>query len=161
MIDTVFRAMIDYFAGDPKRIQHFIKVHAFAVAIARGENMLPQDRYTLEIAALVHDIGIKISEVKYNSSAGKYQELEGPAQADKLLTGLGVDRPVIDRVCYLVGHHHTYKDIKDLDYQILVEADFLVNLYEDNESRDVALNVRDRIFRTETGKNLLSTIYGI
>lgn len=161
MIDTVFRAMIDYFAGDPKRIQHFIKVHAFAVAIARGENMLPQDRYTLEIAALVHDIGIKISEVKYNSSAGKYQELEGPAQADKLLTGLGVDRSVIDRVCYLVGHHHTYKDIKDLDYQILVEADFLVNLYEDNESRDVALNVRDRIFRTETGKNLLSTIYGI
>ena len=161
MIDTVFRAMIDYFAGDPKRIQHFIKVHAFAVAVARGENMLPQDRYILEIAALVHDIGIKISEVKYNSSAGKYQELEGPAQADKLLTGLGVDRSVIDRVCYLVGHHHTYKDIKDLDYQILVEADFLVNLYEDNESRDVALNVRDRIFRTETGKNLLSTIYGI
>ena len=35
---------------------------------------------------------------------------------------------MIRRVEYLVGHHHTYKDIDGLDYQILVEADFLVNI---------------------------------
>ena len=153
--------MLEYFSGDPKRIQHFIKVHAFAAAIAEGEGMQTDDRRTLEIAALVHDIGIKVSEVKYNSSAGKYQELEGPAEADKLLTSLGVERAVIDRVCYLVGHHHTYKDITELDYQILVEADFLVNLYEDNESRESALRVKDKIFKTETGKRFISTIYGV
>lgn len=41
----------------------------------------------------------------------------------------------MDRVCWLVGHHHTYTDIRDLDYQILVEADCLVNLYEDDAPR--------------------------
>lgn len=161
LINKVFNAMLEYFSGDPKRIQHFIKVHAFAAAIAEGEGMQTDDRRTLEIAALVHDIGIKVSEVKYNSSAGKYQELEGPAEADKLLTSLGVEKTVIDRVCYLVGHHHTYKDITELDYQILVEADFLVNLYEDNESRESALRVKDKIFKTKTGKRFISTIYGV
>lgn len=37
---------------------------------------------------------------------------------------------------YLVGHHHTYKDIDGLDYQILVEADFLVNYFEDGLDKE-------------------------
>ena len=44
---------------------------------------------------------------------------------------LGFAENVIERVCYLIGHHHTYTGIEGRDYQILVEADFLVNLYED------------------------------
>ena len=52
----------------------------------------------LETAAYVHDIGIKISEEKYNSSAGKYQEIEGPPIAEEMLTKLGYDKHVIERV---------------------------------------------------------------
>ena len=83
------------------------------------------------MAAIVHDIGIHKAEKKYGQCGGKLQEKEGPPEAEKLLKKLGADRETIDRVCYLVGHHHTYTEIDGLDYQILIEADFLVNLYED------------------------------
>ncbi len=65
----------------------------------------------------------------------------------------------IKRVCYLIGHHHTYHDIDGLDYQILVEADFLVNIYEDNIPADHAKIVRGKIFRTATGKKLLDEMF--
>ena len=61
---------------------------------------------------------------KYNSSNGKYQEELGPAEAIKLLNRLNYDEALIERVAYLVGHHHTYSEIDGLDYQILVEAEF-------------------------------------
>ena len=72
-INKVTTAMIDYYQGDSKRIQHFLKVHAYAKLIGEQEGL---DKETLEVAALTHDIGIKGSEQKYNSSAGKYQEIE-------------------------------------------------------------------------------------
>lgn len=100
-----------------------------------------------------------MSEEKYNSSAGKYQELEGPHEAEKLLAALGYEKTFIDKVCYLVGHHHTYGNIDTLPYRILVEADFLVNLYEDDSSRSAAEQAYDKIFRTNTGKNLLKIMF--
>lgn len=160
-INNVLIEMINYYQGDPKRIQHFLKVHSFAKFIAEQEN-LPSDKlYILEIAGLMHDIGIKIAEQKYNSSNGKYQELEGPAPAKEILGKLQVDTAVIDRVCFLIAHHHTYNNIDDLDYQILIEADFLVNLYEDNCPKQAIENALNRIFKTKTGINLCKTIYGI
>lgn len=158
-LNEVVSRMISYYAGDPKRIQHFIKVHSLAKLIGEAENLDADTLNILETAAIVHDIGIKRSEEKYHSSAGNYQELEGPAPAEDLLTSLSYPRPVIDRVCWLVGHHHTYRDIRGIDYQILVEADFLVNIYEDGMDTDGIVHVRDRIFKTETGKRLLDTMY--
>ena len=108
---------------------------------------------------MVHDIGIHISEQKYGSSSGKYQELEGPAEAKKLLDGLEWPADVTERVCYLVGHHHTYHDMDGMDYQILVEADFLVNLFEDKVSPEGCRNAYHKIFRTESGKRLYQTMY--
>jgi hypothetical protein len=46
-----------------------------------------------------------------------------------------------------------------LDYQILVEADFLVNIYEDQLSEDAIDSVYRKIFKTDTGKKLLKEIY--
>lgn len=158
-VQNVMRGMIAYYAGDPKRIQHFIKVYQFAKLIAQMEQADEQTRQLLEVTALVHDIGIKISEEKNHSSAGKYQELEGPAEAQKLLGGLGYPQPFIDRVCWLVGHHHTYDAIQSLDHQILVEADFLVNAYEDSLSESAIRQVLVKIFRTKSGIALLKTMY--
>ena len=152
--DRVITAMIEYFGSDRKRIHHFLKVYSFAKTIGESENLSAD-----EIAAIVHDIGIKVSEEKYNSSAGKYQELEGPREAEKLLAALGYEKTFIDKVCYLVGHHHTYENIDTLPYRILVEADFLVNLYEDDSSRSAAEQAYEKIFRTNTGKNLLKIMF--
>ena len=73
-------------------------------------------------------------------------EKEGPAVARGMLMRLGFAENVIERVCYLIGHHHTYTGIEGRDYQILVEADFLVNLYEDgrSEERRVGKECRSR-----------------
>lgn len=158
-IGNVINAMIEYYAGDAKRIQHFLKVYGFAKAIGELENIPKEQQEVLEVAAAVHDIGIKLSEEKYHSSAGNYQELEGPPVAERLLRQLGYDKALIDRVCYLVAHHHTYGNIDAVDYQILVEADFLVNISEDNMAADVIEKVKAKIFKTVAGISFLTRIY--
>ena len=154
--------MIHYDNGDPKRIQHTTKVHAYAKLIGMKEGIDAETQFILESAALVHDIGIRASEQKYGHQNGKLQEKEGPAVAHDLLTKMGAyTEAQIERICWLVAHHHTYHVCDDLDYQILIEADFLVNLYEDTESKDAMLAVRKNIFKTAAGTELLNTMFGL
>lgn len=153
--------MIKYYEGDPARIHHFLKVHSFAKWIGEEEGLGAETLEILEAAALVHDIGIKIAEEKYGSDAGALQEKEGPAAAGQILKESGYEGTLIDRVCYLVGHHHTYTDIDGADYQILVEADFLVNLYEGGESREAIEHAYSRIFRTGAGRRICREVYGL
>ncbi len=159
--ERIFLAMIDYFAGDPRRIQHFTKVHAYARLIGREEGLAPREQFILETAALVHDIGIRPAEAKYGSCSGALQEREGPAEAEALLRALDVDADVIERVSYLVGHHHTYAGVDGADYRILVEADFLVNLHEDGESQKAVRAAYERVFRTAAGRKLCRVMFGL
>ena len=130
--------------------------------IGKCEGLDEDTLFILESAALVHDIGIRASEKKYGHQNGKLQEQEGPAVAREMLTRLGgLTDQQIERVCWLVGHHHTYHVCEDLDYQILIEADFLVNLFEDEESPNAIRAVHKNIFRTESGTKMLETMYGI
>ena len=158
-IDTLLVAMMEHEAPDAKRIQHFVKVHDYARLIGRMEDLPANIQETLEAAAVVHDIGIHPSERKYGNSDGRKQEIEGPPLARALLTRLNWEEPVIRRVEYLVGHHHTYTDVDGIDYQILVEADFLVNLFEDGASADAQREVYRRIFKTEGGKRLFRAMF--
>ena len=158
-VSIIIREMMRYYAGDIKRINHFLKVYSFAKTIGEIEQLDEDTQYILEIAAVMHDIGIKISEEKYNSSAGHYQELEGPPVAQKMLNKLDFSKEIIERVCFLIGHHHTYSGIDNIDYQILVEADFLVNIDEDNIDDDALVSVRDKIFKTKAGIEMLDNMY--
>ena len=160
-IEQVTAAMIAYDAGDPMRIHHFLKVHAFARFIGLSEGLDTHTQSGLEAAALVHDIGIHKAEAVYGSCGGKYQEELGPAEAETLLTPLDLSRQVIERVMYLVGHHHTLTDVEGLDYQILLEADYLVNADEHGYSGENVENTLAEIFRTATGSALLRAVYQI
>lgn len=151
--------MCDYFGSDARRINHFLKVYGFAQTIAEGEAVDSAALEIIETAAVTHDIGIKLSERKYGSSSGKYQEKEGPAEAEKLLAALGYNPALTARVCWLIGHHHTYTNIDSLDYQILVEADFLVNIFEDDLQMPAIESIRRKIFKTRTGIRLLNSLY--
>ena len=113
----VIEAAIAYFENDIRRISHLLKVYGFAKAIGEKEQLDLFTMECLETAAVLHDIGIKISEEKYQSSAGKYQELEGPPVAAVILKKLEFPAPVTERVAYLIGHHHTYDKIEGMDYQ--------------------------------------------
>lgn len=159
MMNRLYLKMIEYYSGDPKRIQHFVKVHSFAKLIGEYEGLPADEMAVLCAAALVHDIGIKPAEEQYGECGGKMQERLGQEPAEKLLREVGFDNDVVSRVKYLVGHHHTYTDIDGIDYQILVEADFLVNLYEDGCSDKAVGIAKDEIFKTATGRKLLDTMF--
>ena len=161
--ERVMFQMIEFDKGNPKRIQHFMKVYEFAHLIAVGEELDENTKDILEVAAILHDIGIHPSEEKYGDCSGKHQEEEGPAYAKALLNELNCyTDEFIDRVCFLIGHHHTYAPIEGIDHQILVEADFLVNVYEDElylSQNNTIENLKNRIFKTKTGMWLLNTMF--
>lgn len=159
-LDDLFMDMIAYYYGDPKRIQHFTKVHSYARLIGVGENLDDTSLFILEAAAYTHDIGIRVAEEKYGKCDGKLQEQEGPIVAQKMLSQLGFENYMVERICFLIGHHHTYDNIDGLDYQALVEADFLVNLYEDDAGNRAIDKAYKKIFRTNTGKKIFRLMFG-
>jgi HD superfamily phosphodiesterase len=161
MQNQLIMEMNQYYRGDSARIQHFIKVYCFAKMIGELEKLGAEDQKILETAAIVHDIGIKLCEEKYGNCGGKLQEKEGPALAEQMLLKLGYEKQIIERVSYLVGHHHTYNRIDGLDYQILIEADFLVNLHEDGSAEETCRKVYDSIFKTEAGKEICRNMFGL
>ena len=153
--------MIKLYKGDAKRIQHFTKVNAYGKLIAELEQVSPETFFIINVATLTHDIGIHTCEEKYGNCNGKLQEQEGPALAKELLGKIGIDEEVSKRVQYLIGHHHTYNNIDGIDYQILVEADFLVNLYEDGASKEAVETAYNKIFKTEAGKKICREMFEI
>lgn len=161
LVSIVKEKMIEYYAWDSRRVHHFLKVHSFAKLIAEMEGMEPDEMQVLEIAALAHDIGIKNAELKYGYNNGKLQEQEGPPEARRLLREAGAEDAAVERACYLVAHHHTYRNIDGLDYLILVEADFLVNMYEDKADADTIRTAYDNIFATESGKMLCRQLFSL
>lgn len=160
-LDQLFLQTVAFFKGHPAQVQHLVKVHGFAAHIGRLEGLSETEQFILEAAALVHDVGILPAEQKYGSCNGKLQEQEGPPVATQLLSSLQVPPAVTERVAYLVGHHHTYTDIDGADYQILVEADFLVNLHDGQTPTEQIEITGKTIFRTKTGRKLLSELFGV
>lgn len=93
------------------------------------------------------------------TQAWNYQELEGPSIAKDLLRGIEISPETLDRVLYIIGHHHTYSKIDNIDFQILVEADFFVNIDEDGTKKKGRLELAKKFFSTATGKELLEKLY--
>lgn len=153
--------IVEYEAGNPKQLQHSLKVHSFAKLIAQSEGVNIRTLFILESAALLHDVGIKAANEKYGHCDEKLQEQEGLAPAQAMMEALEFEEDVIDRICYLVSHHHTYEHVEGIDYRILLEADLLVNLYEENASAERIQAALKKIFRTETGTWLCKTMFGI
>ena len=150
--------MIKYNKDDAVRINHALKVYSYAECIIKNETDDEKLHQLVELAAILHDIGIHVCEEKYNSSAGKYQQIEGPAIAKDILQRHMDDKDIIERIMFLIAHHHTYDNIIGLDYQVLIEADFIVNLFEGNCSRDTIIKKRDELFKTKTAINILNSI---
>ncbi len=153
--------MIRCFSGDPKRIQHFVKVHAFAKQIAEEEALGERERFRIEAAALTHDIGIRKGEALYGRCDGEIQQELGPGEARSLLEKLDFDAETTARVCWMIGRHHTYTNVDGADLQVLIEADFLVNLYEESASEQSVRAAYRKIFRTENGKRLCREMFGV
>lgn len=159
LIEKIKLKMIEYDKGDTKRIAHLIKVHNYAALLGHMEGLSEHDQFVLEATALLHDIGVHLAEEKYGEAYGNFQEQLGPAEARRLLGGLSVMPEDIERICYIIGHHHTYYMIDGKDFQLLVEADFLVNLEEDKAERRAIEKAEKAVFKSKSGIELLHNIY--
>lgn len=159
MVASILNKMIQYSDKSLHDINHFLKVHSYASCIAELEGIDKETKEIVEIAAIVHDIACPSLRERYGKAEGKMQEKEGPSLAEKLLEEFNLSEKVLNRVLYLVGHHHTYKGVDGIDYQILLEADYLVNADESNYSKENILNMYNSVFKTKAGKELLKNIY--
>ncbi len=151
--------MIRYNSPDIKRINHAIRVFSFAQMLSENENCINKLHQIICISSILHDIGIHNAEKKYKSTAGNFQEIEGPIIAKELLSDITLPSSILERVLYLIGHHHTYSKIDNIDFQILVEADFIVNIDEDKMEKETIESIKRKILKTNSGLSLINTLY--
>ena len=153
LVDRLIEAVKKEFGCDQKRITHALMVLEKAQKILRREGGNPRVVLT---AALLHDIGIKEAERKHGSAAGKYQEIEGPPIAERIMRELSLDAETIEHVSRIVGRHHSAKDIDTLEFRILWDADWLANLREEfpQAGKEELEKKIARIFKTGTGKEM-------
>lgn len=159
MKERLIAKMIDYYRGNKKDVAHFLKVYAYAETIGRLEGLDAETQRTLELTAIVHDISCPLCREKYGSAAGKHQEAESEALLIPFLAEFELPEAVKARIIYLVMHHHSYDNVGGMDYQILLEADFLVNADESGCSAEAIREFRSRVFKTKSGTALLDSIY--
>lgn len=152
--------MMERNRGDFRRIEHSIKVYGYAKLLGELEGLDPSDLLVLELTAALHDIGISVSEALYGYSDGKTQEKEGPPVARKILEAAGAEPVVVDRVCHIISLHHTFTAIDGIDFQLLVEADFLVNAIEDKVSPEGIVKFVRANFKSGSGLKLISELTG-
>ena len=153
--------LIRYYEGKVADIHHFMGVYAFSVIIAKGEKVDKETMDIIETAAVIHDIACPLCREKYGDVNGKHQEIESPALVREFLKDFGCSQDFIDRIAFLIGHHHTPDGIDGIDYQILIEADYLVNAYEMNFNKKSITAMYDKFFRTSTGRAILKEMYGL
>ena len=153
--------MIAFYKGNLADIHHFLCVWAYAKTIGEEEGLDEKTQFLLEATAVLHDISRPLCREKYGNTDGRHQEEESPALVRDFLADSGFDAELIDRISYLIAHHHTMTGIDGIDYQILIEADFLVNAYEEGLPKRNIKKFRDKIFRTETGIHYLNELFAL
>ncbi len=163
VVSSAIAKMIDLYSANSDDshhdINHFLKVWSYARTIGELENLDDDVQLTLELAAVVHDIACPLCREKYGNTNGIHQEMEGETLAKEFLEDFDIPTKIKERICYLVAHHHTYKGADGDDYQILLEADFLVNADESEKYHNTIESFKKNVFRTETGIKLLNIIY--
>lgn len=151
-----------YFAEDQKRIKHALKVTEYAEQLIEiFKKQYPDKSINEQViiySAVLHDIGIKNAEIKYNSSAGHYQEIEGPPVAREIMESHNIDFEMMDEIAEIIAHHHTPGKVSSNNFKLLYDADWLVNLPEVydliNKTEAEIENLIDKVFLCDIGKEL-------
>lgn len=156
--DKLIKELEEYFGKDVLRIEHAKKVVVYAQELLLEEG---GDWHVVIPAGILHDIGIKAAQEKYGSSAGEYQEKEGPAIARKILLKLGFRNNDIDEICRIIAHHHSPGEVDTLNFKILYDADCLVNFKDeaDLDDKKKAAEIIKKVFFTNTAKEIAERIF--
>jgi len=158
LVQRLIEAMKKVFGSDQRRITHALRVLDHAEAILAVEGGDPR---VVLAAAVLHDIGIHEAEKKYGSPAGRYQEKEGPAIARPIMEELGLDPETVAHVEKIIANHHSARDIDTLEFRILWDADWLVNIPDEfpEHHGEKMENLIAKIFKTKTGGETARRLY--
>ena len=158
LCDRLAARMKDTFGSDRRRIDHALKVLDHAETILEAES---GDPLTVRAAAILHDIGIHEAERKHGSPAGRFQEIEGPPIARAILEEFQLHDAIIDHICWIVGSHHSAKDIDTREFRIVWDADWLVNIPDEHAgaSREKLAKLIARVFKTKRGRSLAEELF--
>ena len=160
-IPQLTEKMIAFSKGDIHEIEHYMKVWGYAKTIGELEGLNEGTQFILELAALTHDIACPLCREKYGNAIWAKQEEEGGPMVRDFLADTALSPAIIDRVAYLVGHHHTLTGVEGMDYQILIEADYMVNAAEKGLGKvEIAAFVAE-YFRTKSGIALIKSLFGL
>ena len=148
--------MMQVFGDDRRRIDHALEVLGYADQIRACDG---GDETVVTASAILHDIGIQAAERKHGSSAGVYQEIEGPAIAEPILRCLGLDEPRLTQICRIIGSHHTCRDCRIAatpEFRVLWDADRIANIPEETAGKTSAQLHRyvELAFRTAAGRQM-------
>jgi len=156
--DKLIGRMKEVFGQDEKRVGHALRVLNYAERIGEAEG---GDPLVIKAAAILHDIGIHEAERKYGSAAGKYQEHEGPPIAESILKDNAVDSVRIRHIGVIIANHHSARDIDTLEFKIVWDADWLVNLQEDfaGLGRQEGKAKVEKMFQTDTGRRMAMELF--
>ena len=157
-IADITKRMIEYSDGNQHDIHHFLRVWSLARTIGVLEGLDEDTLFVLEAAALTHDIACPLCRRKYGNTNGKHQEREGGPLVRSFLTGSGLTEEQIERIAFLVEHHHTFTEVSGADHQILLEADYIANAMENGYSVKNIDSFLQRICRTDSGRSLIEAI---
>lgn len=142
--------MMEVFDYDNIHINHTYRVLDYAQEIADAEHA---DLNIVVPSAILHDIGIPACKNKYNSIEGQLQEIEGPPITKNILENLQLDKELIQEVCGIVGCHHSPGEIETVNFKVMWDADWLVNLpdvYDVKDKKKLA-EIINKTFMTQTG----------
>ena len=156
--DKLIEDMKKIFGNDRKRIDHAISVLNYAEQIHSVEG---GDPLIVRAAAILHDIGIVAAERKYDSAAGKYQEIEGPVIAGEILVKYNLDESTVEHICKIIANHHSAKDIDTLEFRIIWDADWLVNIPVEfpEADKEKLQKLIDKIFKTNKGRQIAVELF--
>ena len=159
LIAKATKKMITGCKGNREDVNHFLKVHSYARTLGILEGLNEKDLFTLELTAIVHDIACPTCRVKYGNTLGHNQEIESEALLRPFFADFGLPADILERIIFLVTHHHTYTNVDGLDYQCMLEADYLVNCDESEKWRKDYASFKKNVFKTKTGLYLLEDMF--
>lgn len=144
-INKVALAMKKYYDNNPEKMQHFARVYTLAKTIGELEKIPKESLELLELSSIVHEID-------------KNEEIES---IKLLLIDCGIDDSTAKKVCHIVENKSDYEHIGGLEHQILIEADFIVHIKEENLEKDKIVEIGNKYFFTNYGRAFLKKAYNI
>ncbi len=159
MIAQVLSEMTRILKHDRAQVEHAMKVYVYASVIGDLEGLKGDQLRSLRAAAILNGIVLPECLDREGEWNDELQQRYGEPMVREVLSRLGYDR-YANRVAYLVGHSRNYfEEMQDQpDLQILIEANFLVNL-SDGTCTESPQDVYNRYFATASGRAMMKDLF--